>query len=236
MKAFPTKAFFYFFVKMTEHETSFTFSARYYKLGELSADTKQIWFVLHGYGQLGRYFLNKFESIVEKNICVIAPEGLSRFYLETPSQSKRKSDRVGATWMTRENREMDIENYIRYLDNVYTQEIKDRKLPVTVLGFSQGAATASRWVMRGNVKFDRLVLWAGIFPPDMNFESGSAILQSREVIFVYGKRDPFLTAERFKEMEALTAKLKITPKIITFDGEHDIDKGALLDINGVLPQ
>lgn len=215
---------------MTAHETSFAFNARYHKLGSISPDTKQIWLVLHGYGQLARYFLKKFEPLAEKNICVIAPEGLSRFYLESPSHSKRKNNRVGAAWMTRENREMDIGNYIRYLDSVYEQEIKESKLPVTVLGFSQGAATASRWVMKGNITFDRLVLWAGILPPDMNFESSSVLLQSKEVIFVYGKRDPFLTDERFKQMQALTEKLKITPKIITFDGEHDIDEVALIDL------
>ena len=37
----------------------------------------------------------------------MAPEGLSRFYLEG------FSGKVGATWMTREDRLNDIDNYLR---------------------------------------------------------------------------------------------------------------------------
>ena len=37
---------------------------------------------MHGYGQLAEYFIRKFNVLEEQNICVIAPEGFSRFYLE----------------------------------------------------------------------------------------------------------------------------------------------------------
>ena len=36
----------------------FQFKARYYKLGELNANTKQVWWVLHGYGQLAQFFVS----------------------------------------------------------------------------------------------------------------------------------------------------------------------------------
>src|SRR5690349_9000283 len=104
---------------MMQHEISFEFRARYFKLGEISTQTKQVWFVLHGYGQLAQYFIKKFSILQDHNICVIAPEGLSHFYLENfQAGSGRKNDRVGATWMTRENRMMDIENYVQYLNSV----------------------------------------------------------------------------------------------------------------------
>src|SRR5688572_13234288 len=103
---------------MHESDVTFPLSARYYKSGEINPSTKHIWLVLHGYGQLAQYFLKKFKSIMSTNTIVIAPEGLSKFYLETLQPEGRKSDRVGATWMTRENREMDIRNYIHYLNAV----------------------------------------------------------------------------------------------------------------------
>src|SRR5689334_7771778 len=104
---------------MRQQEITFNFKARYYKLGEINSSTKAIWFVLHGYGQLAQYFLRKFRILEKYNICVIAPEGLSRFYLENiTSPSGRNSDRVGATWMTKENRLMDIEHYIQYLNTI----------------------------------------------------------------------------------------------------------------------
>jgi hypothetical protein len=52
--------------KMTELRTHFDFKARYYKLGEINKDTVQVWFVLHGYGQLAQYFLRKFRDNGQK--------------------------------------------------------------------------------------------------------------------------------------------------------------------------
>jgi predicted esterase len=214
---------------MKESKITFSFNARYYKLGELTAATKQVWFVLHGYGHLAQYFLKKFNALKDRNVCVIAPEGLSRFYLEQIEQGGRKNNRVGATWMTSENREMDIQNYLTYLDSVYSAEIGATKIPVTILGFSQGSATATRWALHNNIKFERLILWSGIFPPDMNFETGNKILKEKETFLVYGTNDPFLTDSRFTEMKMLTEKLDVRVKQITFDGGHDIDQATLLN-------
>ena len=216
---------------MTINEIEFSYSARYYKLGELNETTKQIWFVLHGYGQLAQFFAQKFKTLSDHGICVIAPEGLSRFYLEELQHAGRKNNRVGATWMTRENREMDIANYIRYLDAINSAEIKINA-PVTILGFSQGAATACRWIMNQQVRFERLILWAGIFPPDMNFDQETGGLRGKEIVFVRGNKDPFMTPDRLEEMRSLTAKLQVQIKTMEFDGEHDVNEEMLLRLVG----
>jgi predicted esterase len=213
---------------MTQQEIVFSFKARYFKIGEINPQTRHIWFVLHGYGQLAQYFIKKFSSLERANICVIAPEGLSRFYLENLEGGARKNNRVGATWMTRENRLMDIENYLSFLDSVYDKEVGSSNIPVTILGFSQGSATATRWAFNQHVNFNRLILWAGIFPPDMDFETGREILKNKEVFLVYGKKDPFLNDSRFAEMNQLSAKLQANVKEISFDGEHEIDEATLL--------
>ncbi|HNC31872.1 MAG TPA: radical SAM protein, partial [Cyclobacteriaceae bacterium] len=67
---------------MQELSISFNYHGRYFKLGEINSDTRAVWFVLHGYGQLAQYFLRKFKSLEAHGICVIAPEGLSHYYLE----------------------------------------------------------------------------------------------------------------------------------------------------------
>jgi predicted esterase len=216
---------------MQQHEIEFNLKARYYKLGDVNANTKQIWFVLHGYGQLAQYFIRKFAALEQHNICVIAPEGLSRFYLENFEAGKgRKSNRVGATWMTRENREMDIANYIAYLNMIHQKEIGSSNIPVTIVGFSQGSATASRWALQESLTYNRLILWAGVFPPDMDFDTGKQILQKKEVLMVYGKQDPFLTDERFTEMKVIIEKLGTDIEIITFEGDHDIDQETLIKL------
>jgi predicted esterase len=215
---------------MSVHHIDFSFSGRYYKTGELTAHTRQLWFVLHGYAQLAEHFIKKFAALEEHGICVIAPEGLSRFYLEPLSNRMQTGDsRVGATWMTKEDRQTDITNYLTYLNAIYRHETGHATaVPVTVLGFSQGAATASRWIADGQVKADRFILWAGILPPDMNFEAGRAALQGKQTFMVYGTEDPYLNDTRFAELDLLSDKLGVQPQRITFTGRHEIHAPTLL--------
>jgi predicted esterase len=180
--------------------------------------------VLHGYGQLSQFFIQKFKALSEQDICVIAPEGLSRFYLAG------NSGRVGATWMTRENRQMDIDNYISYLNAILKIESSPSHISTTLFGFSQGAATAARWAMNGNIHFDRLILWAGLFPPDMDFEKGAELLKGKRIIEVLGKQDQFITKDRIDEMMLLNQKLKINPIIVEFEGKHEISESVLKEI------
>src|SRR2546425_1041706 len=85
---------------MQEHHLAVDKTARYYSLGEPGPATRQLWFVCHGYGQLAGRFLRHFEPLDDGSRVIIAPEGLSRFYLsESPAER-----RVGASWMTREDR------------------------------------------------------------------------------------------------------------------------------------
>jgi predicted esterase len=177
---------------------------------------------LHGQGQLAQYFIKKFESLEKHDAMIVAPEGLSHYYLNG------FNGRVGATWMTKENRLTDIGNYITYLNSVYEALNLPPNIKTTVLGFSQGAATACRWVTDGKIKFDRLILWGGVFPPDMNFEAGHDMLKQKKIISVNGSHDPFMTEEKFKEMRNLSERLKITPTEIQFDGGHDIHEETLL--------
>ncbi len=230
MKSRPRGIFY--FNTMQELPIEFNFKGRYFKLGEINPQTKSVWFVLHGYGQLAQYFVPKFKSLVEHNICVIAPEGLSHYYLEdASSRSKSGSTRVGASWMTRENRLADIDNYLAFLNSIFEREIGNNKnLNITLLGFSQGAATASRWSLSNSIYFNRLILWAGILPNDMDFEKGKQLFKEKDIRIVYGKNDPFLNESRIGEMKSLSEKLGITPNQLVFDGVHEIHEPTLLTL------
>lgn len=213
-----------------ESHINFSCKGRYHLFGNRE-NPSQIWFVLHGYGQLASYFARKFSVLEEHGALVIAPEGLSRFYMQDVSSRMQSGDqRVGAAWMTREDRLTDIDNYLSFLNTLYAKEASGFDAPVTVLGFSQGAATATRWVLGGKIRFERLILWAGILPPDIDFSQGKEILRDKETFLVYGTRDPFLNDGRFAEMETLSAKMGITPQRIEFDGEHVIDQKTLLTL------
>jgi predicted esterase len=216
---------------MQEHHCTFENKGRYYTLGADPAEASQVWFVVHGYGQLARYFVKNFRVLEDLNIHVVAPEALSRFYLDPMRQTPHASnDRVGATWMTKENRLTDIDNYVSFLNAVFHSQPLPPDLPVTIFGFSQGTATATRWVMDGLIRFDRLILWSGIFPPDIDFRFTGNIFRGKKTFFVYGKHDPYITATRLAEMKEIAGKLGFTPDEVVFDGAHEIDQQTLLQV------
>src|SRR5213596_3914967 len=151
---------------MQEHHFSTPRSARYFTLGS-PEHAAEVWFVCHGYGQLASRFLERFRPIESERRCIVAPEGLSRFYLtERPAER-----RVGASWMTREDRLHEIDDYVRYLDALYREVLGRVEGPaarVAALGFSQGTATVSRWAALGQSRLHHVVLWGGELPPDLD--------------------------------------------------------------------
>src|SRR6266516_6229770 len=96
--------------------------------------------------------------------------------------------------MTREDRLAEIEDYVQYLDAVYADVfgVLDRALVTAhALGFSQGASTVSRWVALGKAKIDRLILWGGEFPPDLDLTLDTTVgrLRAARLALVYGRSD-----------------------------------------------
>jgi predicted esterase len=210
---------------MKEHRLSVTRSARYFTLGRIE---REVWFVLHGYGQLAARFLGHFESLDDGARLIVAPEGLSKFYLtEDPAER-----RVGASWMTREDRLTEIEDYVQYLDAVYSDVfgVVDRSLvKVRVLGFSQGATTACRWTTMGTARVDRLIVWGGEVPPDLDLtrEPAAGRLRGSRLSLVYGSRDEYFTPKIVAATEARLHQHGIPYELFPFDGAHEIDAPIL---------
>ena len=93
-------------------------TARYFTLGPADGSPRQVWFVLHGYGQLASQFVRVFEPLDDGTRLIVAPEALNRFYLVGVDTMPAADRPVGATWMTREDRDNEIEDYIAYLDDL----------------------------------------------------------------------------------------------------------------------
>ena len=210
---------------MTEHHLTVSRTARYYQLGELSAATRHIWFVCHGYGQLATYFSRHFAFLVEADstAVVIAPEGLSRFYLSG------NGGRVGASWMTRDDRLNEIEDHVNFLNQLADKAL-DECLPgvqVTVLGFSQGTATVSRWLARAHFRPAHLVLWAGGFPEDMEAATARELLAGLPLTLVAGTEDEYLSAAKVAQLQEQLALLGAKPRLLTFAGKHELNREVL---------
>jgi predicted esterase len=197
-------------------------TAHLHQLGTHSPDTRHLWIACHGYGQLARYFIRHFEAVADTETVVIAPEGLSRFYLNG------FSGRVGATWMTKEERLSEIEDYIAYLNLVRQTALEEAPRAILhVLGFSQGAATVCRWLAQAQWPVAELVLWAGVFPEDMELATVKPTLAHTRLTYVYGLQDEMVTKDRMEEQLAKIAKAGLHPKVISFQGKHELNARVL---------
>ncbi len=215
---------------MQEHRITVARGARYFTIGR---PDREVWFVLHGYGQLAARFLRHFEPLDDGTRLVVAPEGLSRFYL-TESPTER---RVGASWMTREDRLEEIADYVRYLDAVFEDVLRssDRaRITLTALGFSQGAATACRWATMGVSHLDRLIVWGGEIPPDLDLARTTIAgrMRALRVYLVYGRSDELFTPKIVAATEARLQGHGIPYVLAPFDGGHEIAGNVLRQVAG----
>ncbi len=210
-------------------------TARYYALGGPAA--RATWVALHGYGQLAEYFARHFVAHAAARL-VVVPEALNRFYLAAPGDAASGGPRrVGATWMTREDRLNEIGDYVRYLDRVLdaateAAAVDLARAPLCVLGFSQGAATACRWAAHrhadGLAPAARLVLWGGGVPEDFDLAGadGDALRASR-LTLVTGEADEFATPAVVAAQEARLREAGVGYEAVRFDGGHRLDGQTL---------
>ncbi len=202
-----------------EHFLSVSKTFRYLTIGNSDdREIDELIFVFHGYGQLVEFFSKKFETLNLDNKLFVFPEGMHRFYLNGTD------GRVGASWMTKELREKDIQENNAALNDLFVYFSKKHTWKkFSVLGFSQGGATASRWISNQKIACHKYISWASVFPPDI--ENSSFEMEMDQKIFVLGDNDPYFTSEN---------RIKITNfyrnfnfELHSFDGAHTIDTAVL---------
>ena len=228
---------------MTVRSIAAVKTARYVVLGPEDGPADEVWVACHGYGQLATYFARHFQRVASSTDAsphgasprrlVVVPEALSRFYLDGPGAGARYS-RIGATWMTKEERAADIADVTRYLDDVLVAACARADMdpigaPLGVLGFSQGAATASRWVAlspllaRRRQRADRLVLWGSGAAHDIEL----AALAGLPLTLVAGDRDEIATPGRVIREEARLRDAGLAHQLVRYDGGHRLHAETL---------
>jgi predicted esterase len=212
----------------TEHTIVVPRTARYYQLGEAAGG--DLWIVLHGFGQLAGDFVEYFNGIADGARVIVAPEALNRYYtapLTVPSAERP----VGATWMTREFRDAEIRDYVRYLDVLHEELAKTlRPRRTVVVGFSQGGATASRWAVQGRTDIHSLVLWGATLPPDLDLAASRERLAALRLRLVIGETDQYISGSMLsRERERLT-NARIPFDVVEYDAGHSIKRAVLQEV------
>ncbi|MDE3150962.1 MAG: dienelactone hydrolase family protein [Gemmatimonadota bacterium] len=222
---------------MPEHHLRVRRTARYSTLGESGPGVREVWIACHGYGQLAARFVRHFRPIEHARRLIVAPEALSRFYLEN-TLPHGPDARIGATWMTREDRESEIADYVEYLDALAATVAApggESRPRLVAFGFSQGVATVMRWLAMGQTRVDRCIAWCGSVPQDLDLAAGRARFGAEAVTVAFGDRDPYFDGARIAQQTDLLRAAGVPFEYVPFEGGHAIDPQTLIRIAGEPP-
>ncbi len=205
---------------MEERKLSITKTANYVLSGNKKA--KKLLLVFHGYGQMAKYFIRKFE-VLKEDYLVVAPEGLHYFY------TQGFDGRVGASWMTKENRDTEIQDYLNYIDTLLSQIQKEfpQIEEINLLGFSQGTATASRYFMHTSYGINRFIMWSGFPAHDIDYEVFKKKLLAKPMLLVQGKTDELRPEGLFANTILSYKESNLSFELTWYDGGHAVDSVCL---------
>lgn len=217
---------------MKEKEVNYRHTNSYTTLNTLTRKTKNVWLVFHGMGYLSKYFIKYFEHLDPIENYIIAPQAPSKYYQD------KKFKYVGASWLTKENTELEKENVLRYIDQVWQTESaqwKDQKITTILMGYSQGVSIVTRWLTHSRVSCDYLLLHSGAIPKELKPKDFHHLAPSTTVTYLYGNKDEYInearkTEQQLKGSELFGDRLKVQ----VFDGVHEVSTAWIKKINDTL--
>lgn len=212
-------------------------TARYYLVGSPTRDARDIWVACHGFGQLASDFAKPFVRVESATRMIAVPEALSRYYLDT-RPGHTAASKVGATWLTREDRVSEIADIVMYLDllsdallaQLAPHWLTRADVRVHALGFSQGGPAVSRWAALGSTVVDHLVTWAHAIPDDVDLRALHERRSGLTIDVVYGTRDKWIKPEAVERQRAALDASGIPYRIHHFDGGHVLNSAVLRDL------
>lgn len=168
----------------------------------------------HGYAEDAETQLDRLCSIPESSCWMrVSIQGLHRFY-------ERRTNRVIASWMTRQDRELAINDNIEYvmkcLSAVAAQWPTYSK--VVFAGFSQGVGMAFRAAANANLGVAGVIAVGGDIPPELDTASLKKISAA---VIIRGKSDEYYTTEQFARDERRLRQSDVNVRAIELAGGHE---------------
>tara|TARA_R110000868_G_scaffold4211_13_gene26735 strand:+ start:144554 stop:145198 length:645 start_codon:yes stop_codon:yes gene_type:complete len=203
-----------------QKQVAYTTTNTYETLNTLTQSTKNVWLVFHGIGYLSRYFLKYFNELNSDENYIIAPQAPSKYYLNNSYKH------VGASWLTKENTPLEINNVTTYLDAVFGAENIPQNCNFIIFAFSQGVSIATRWLAHKQLKCNQLILYAGGIPNELKPIHFRFLEENKTKIkVIVGNQDEYLNEERIKfEVEKMKNLFNNKAELLTFEGGHEVKK------------
>jgi predicted esterase len=168
----------------------------------------------HGYGQRAEHILDELRQIPgTAGWTLVAVQALHRFYT-------RDERAVVASWMTREDRELAIEDNVEYVGRAIERVKRGTDPLVIFLGFSQGASMAYRAAVIGGHPAAGVVAIGGDIPPELK-APGAAGRTWPHALLATGVDDPWFTPDRLAADAAFLHDRGVPHETCLFEGGHE---------------
>lgn len=168
----------------------------------------------HGYAEDAEIQLERLQAIPQSaNWLAVSIQGLHRFY-------NRRTDRVVASWMTRQDREAAIADNIAYVKScVEDVAVEWRARPVVVFaGFSQGVAMAWRAAVNSTIPVAGVIAVGSDIPPEL---TSAEMKRVPAALIVRGATDDWYTKEKFDADERRLRDAGIDFRAIELNVGHE---------------
>jgi predicted esterase len=170
-------------------------------------------FGFHGYGEAAEAQLERLASVPGSDQwLLVAIQGLHRFY-------NRRSQEVIASWMTRQDRQLAIDDNVRYVASVVERTSEPAAgRPIVFAGFSQGVAMTFRAACNSPLPVAGVIAVGGDVPPELDDKTLSRI---PAVLLGKGVADEWYSAEKFAGDQRRLREAGTQLRAVTFSGGHE---------------
>ena len=166
----------------------------------------------HGYAEDAEAQLERMARIPGSDqwtLCSI--QGLHTFYRSGHSK-------IAASWMTKQNRELAIQDNLEYVAKAIAEVREESSAPVALFGFSQGGAMAYRFAASGLVSCQGLIILGSDLPPDIPDADLAAL---PPILLARGKNDRFVSSETIESDTKRLRSAGANVRDCVFEGGHD---------------
>jgi predicted esterase len=167
----------------------------------------------HGYAEAAEIQFERLRSIpVGDSWLRVSVQALHRFY-------RGRTTDVVASWMTRQDRELAIDDNITYVQAVVDDVSRDRQVAsVAFAGFSQGVAMAFRAAARLELPVAGVVAIGGDVPPELG---AAALANTHAVLLGRGSNDQWYGAQTLASDVARLREAGVHVDVLEFEGGHE---------------
>lgn len=198
---------------VTEGKVAATVHGRYLAIPPAVSGPAPLLVGFHGYGEDAEAQLERLRAIPgSEGWLVVSIQALHQFY-------DRRTDRVVASWMTRQDRDAAIADNLAFVATCL--EAVSAQWPtrprIVFAGFSQGVAMAFRCAVNAPPGVAGVIAVGGDIPPEL---TAGELQRIAAVLLARGNSDGFYRTEKFAEDQGRLVNCSVNVTAVEFDAGH----------------